>query len=82
MNYKDYYDKSIPDKMPLLLKYHLLNKFEKYAGIVEIISEGHPRYIGTSNKEVLVKSIEYNNEKENSSAKWFYIKDIKVPEEN
>lgn len=76
MNLQDFYKPQVLKDYSNLLKEHLLAKYENNHGIIAITTGTMARYYGTSNREVLQNSLKYYNGLTDSSAYWFYVKDL------
>lgn len=76
---KDYYKPEELLNYDSLTKNHLLNKHENYKGVLVVVRERKLRqFYGMNNKDVLLKSLVYYNDKsKKTEAHWFYIDDIK-----
>lgn len=79
MNIHDYHELEIKDRVPVLLRQHILAKHEKDYGVMIIEQEERfSRTFGIEKHqtELLKKSIEYYSKKEKTKVYWCYMKDI------
>ena len=77
MNIHDYHTSEIKQRVPELLRKHILVKHEKDHGVIIIEEQDRfCRTFGMNNKDLLEKSIEYYIKKDKTKVYWCYMKDI------
>jgi hypothetical protein len=74
---KDYYKPDFLKSQGILLLFHLLNRFENRKAIIVVMKENIPSYSATNLKEVLVDKLSLYNQRNDYSAFWFYVEDLK-----
>lgn len=75
-NYKDFYKPDVLNGSTEMYVQHLIGKYEKYFGILEVVRFGIPLRYGINTKEVLEKSLQYYNKQSDTSAHWYYMDDV------